>query len=268
MTNRALLVGINDYPGTGADLAGCVNDVLDVAALLREPEFGAYDVEVLCDAGASKGAVVERARELISATGYRDRGVVWYSGHGTWVPDRDGDEEDGRDEALVMYDYASGGLLTDDEIFQLYQGRRYGSRHAMFTDSCHSGTVTRGIMEPVCAHDDACGKFLPPVTVLPSDQLELARAVESKPFRGRSRSSVLHISGCADHEYSYDARFGPDRRPNGAFTYVALQTLRAERPATYADWHAAIRRLLPSAVYPQTPQLAGSYTQERWAPLA
>ena len=26
MTKRALCIGINDYPGTGSDLTGCVND--------------------------------------------------------------------------------------------------------------------------------------------------------------------------------------------------------------------------------------------------
>ena len=29
MAKRALCIGINDYPGTGSDLAGCVNDAHD-----------------------------------------------------------------------------------------------------------------------------------------------------------------------------------------------------------------------------------------------
>jgi len=36
----------------------------------------------------------------------------------------------------------------------------------------------------------------------------------------------------------------------------ALKKMTAS--STYADWHAEIRKSLPSASYPQTPQLFGS----------
>lgn len=39
MAKLALCIGINDYPGTGSDLAGCVNDVQDWAAMLQKKEF-------------------------------------------------------------------------------------------------------------------------------------------------------------------------------------------------------------------------------------
>ena len=38
--------------------------------------------------------------------------VVHYSGHGTFVKDRNGDEADGQDEAMYLYD----GALLDDEL--------------------------------------------------------------------------------------------------------------------------------------------------------
>jgi hypothetical protein len=38
--------------------------------------------------------------------------IVWYSGHGTYVKDRSGDEADGYDEALCLYD----GNLVDDDL--------------------------------------------------------------------------------------------------------------------------------------------------------
>ena len=34
MAKRALLVGINDYPGTQNDLQGCVNDITNVYDIL------------------------------------------------------------------------------------------------------------------------------------------------------------------------------------------------------------------------------------------
>ena len=39
MDKRALCIGINDYPGTGSDLAGCVNDANDWAEALAGRGF-------------------------------------------------------------------------------------------------------------------------------------------------------------------------------------------------------------------------------------
>src|SRR3989304_1432528 len=39
MTKRALCIGINDYPGTGSDLAGCVNDANDWTSVLAKRGF-------------------------------------------------------------------------------------------------------------------------------------------------------------------------------------------------------------------------------------
>ena len=67
------------------------------------------------------------------------------------------------------------------------------------------------------------------------------------------------LAGCKEgpNNYSYDAKIGG--RYNGAFTYYALKTLKALKPdATYADWYKAILKNLPSASYPQTPQLFGA----------
>ena len=65
------------------------------------------------------------------------------------------------------------------------------------------------------------------------------------------------MSGCQDTEYSYDAWF--QGRPNGAFTFVALRALKSlPTKATYRDWYNAIRKMLPSQQYPQSPNLYGS----------
>jgi hypothetical protein len=72
----------------------------------------------------------------------------------------------------------------------------------------------------------------------------------------------LLLSGCKEgpNNYSYDARI--NGRYNGAFTYYALKALKAlKADATYADWHKAIAKYLPSASYPQSPQIVGSDTR-------
>jgi len=86
-----------------------------------------------------------------------------------------------------------------------------------------------------------------------------AKAVS--PFVGAlfKQEGDLLLAGCQEgpNNYSYDARI--NGRYNGAFTYYALKTLKNLPPsATYADWHNAIRGYLPSASYPQTPQIVGN----------
>ena len=55
MARRALLIGINSYLVPGADLRGCVNDVLDLKAVLTE--FGGFrksEITTLIDKAATQ----------------------------------------------------------------------------------------------------------------------------------------------------------------------------------------------------------------------
>ena len=136
----ALCIGINDYPGTNSDLNGCVNDANDWAAELGKRDF---DVRLLLDAEATGEAMRGGIRERLAAAGSGDAVVITYSGHGTWVPDRDGDEPDRRDEALCPHDISANGPLLDDELFDLFSERRRGTRVILISDSCHSGSVAK-----------------------------------------------------------------------------------------------------------------------------
>ena len=101
MGKRALLVGINKYQIAGADLRGCVNDVKDVSAALVE--FGGFkksDITVLTDGAATKKAMQAGIKALVRDSKKGDVALLHYSGHGSNVPDDNGDESDGRDEIL------------------------------------------------------------------------------------------------------------------------------------------------------------------------
>lgn len=263
MTQRALCIGINDYPGTDSDLAGCVNDADDWAAALGERGF---TVSMLKDSAATREAMLSAMREHVEGARRGDVVVVTYSGHGTWVPDQDRDEKDMRDEALCPHDLMTSGAIIDDELFDLFSERERGVRVVLISDSCHSGTVCR--FAPRLGDRPGQVRFLPPETFLRNEeQVALARRASAAASMSRSRQSALLLAGCRDTEYSYDASFSS--RPNGAFTYVALRTLQElNRTATYREWMARIRQQLPSASYPQTPQLDGSSTQRGWQVLA
>ena len=93
--------------------------------------------------------------------------------------------------------------------------------------------------------------------------LEQARKVENETNICKPPAAAVLISGCKDTEYSYDANF--NGKPNGAFTYIALQEL-AKLPldADYFTWFKAVRKSLPHPRYPQTPQIQGNKLQKKW----
>jgi hypothetical protein len=260
----ALCIGINDYPGTGNDLAGCCNDAEDWAAALIARGF---EIRKLLDSAASGAAIRAGIRELLTRSAADDAVVITYSGHGTWLPDRDGDEPDHRDEALCPHDVAQNGPLLDDELHELFSLAAPGVRAVLISDSCHSGTLTR-LNHPI---GDAVrrARFLPPSAFLRPPAAPTRPSIPRTDDRRATapRSAALLLAGCRDAEYSYDATF--DGRPNGAFTYVALTALATlSSTATYGDWLHAIRDRLPSQDYPQTPGLQASQAQLTWPVLA
>lgn len=263
MGRRALCIGINDYPGTDSDLAGCINDANDWAAELGQRGF---DVTLLLDQEATLAAMTEAIKALIRSTGKGDTLVITYSGHGTWVPDSSGDEPDGRDEGLCPHDIERAGPLLDDEIRRLFSARVAGARILLVSDSCHSGSVTRGREDDLDA-DAPRARYLPLEAWMPRGELPVSSARPSRLVVGLARAgSDLLLAGCQDTEYSWDTRFRG--RPNGAFTYYALKVLRERQPPTYEAWFKAIREYLPSSRLPQSPQIFGSGVARRFPVFA
>jgi len=272
MAKKALCIGINNYPGTHMDLQGCVNDATDWAATLAGRGFA---VTTLLDDQATKAAMVAAMGNLIGKAAKNDSLVVTFSGHGTYQPDTDGDEVDGLDEALCPYDLqTNGAALIDDEIKTLFATRKPGVRIVLIADSCHSGTVTRAARGEPDA--DTRPRFMPMGNWLPDKLLPKNRAgkpainivapVGTSPLQSAYSRALgdLLLAGCKEgpNNFSYDARI--NGRPNGAFTYYALKALQTLKPeATYQDWYKTIVKYLPSASYPQVPQIVGSDTARK-----
>jgi hypothetical protein len=267
----AVCFGINDYPGTGSDLSGCVNDANDWLGVLKSRGF---QTRIVLDKQATRKNIMDTMVATIQLAKSGDSIVFTYSGHGTFIPDADGDEADGTDECLVPHDISSKGPITDDELFEIFSGKARGVKLVFLSDSCHSGTVARfapittpptmNIRGPV---PQRIVRFLPPSVFLSKSKvskLGISRALRRSSPPGRYGG--LLMSGCLDAEYSYDAWF--NGRPNGAFTFVALRALKSLKAnATYRDWYNAIRKTLPSQQYPQTPNLFGSTTMKKWKAL-
>jgi hypothetical protein len=269
MAKRALCIGINDYPGTDSDLAGCVNDAHDWAAVLKDRGF---EVRVMLNKQATGKAIRSAIHSLVMDAKNGDSIVIQYSGHGSFVPDVDGDEVDGADECICPYDIERNGPIIDDELCEAYSHWPPGVKGVMISDSCHSGTVSRFApitTPPTTKSRDApqrTVRFLPPSVYLPERETAKLGNPSIRRASAPKRYGALLMAGCQDVEYSYDAYF--EGRANGAFSFVAFGALsRLPLGSTYTDWFKEIRKVLPSRQYPQSPSLYGSASMKKWKVL-
>ena len=255
---QAICIGVN-YENTDSELAGCINDAGDWSDLLTRRKF---NVTQLTEEDATKENILSTLRRVITAADNRDSIIVTFSGHGTWVPDLDGDEPDARDEAICPVDVFKGNLITDDELYEVFNDRARGVKLVFISDSCHSGTVSR--FAPTEQEHQTKVRFLPPSKFLPKS-LQSA-FLPSLLSRAGASTNALLLAGCRDFEYSYDAWFGP--RANGAFSRYLIDAFsELPKSGSYRDLFTLLRTRLPSQSYPQTPQLFGLKSQMRWVAL-
>jgi metacaspase-1 len=255
MSHRALCVGINDYPGTNMDLAGCVNDAQDWQALL---EGRGYQVDPLHDGEATRARIVDALTSILGSATDGDSVVFAFAGHGSWLPDASRDEPDGRDEMMCPFDVMQEQYLIDDDLHKIFSTKRAGVRLYVIADCCHSGSVARYAPPAAADVTPMKARFLPPYAFARGN-VRLERAIDrasNAPAPTKHGYPALLFSGCRDSEFSYDASF--NRRPNGVFTRTAIDVLQDVHITSVRAFHDAVRKKLPSQSFPQTPQLFGS----------
>jgi hypothetical protein len=138
---RALCIGINAYPNRADRLSGAVAD----AGRWRDAftELG-FAVRELHDEKATRDGILSAIIDLVTTARSGDVIAIQYSGHGTTVPDTDGDEADDTDEALCPVDFRTEGrIILDDDLGRVWDLIPDGVRVTIFADSCHSGSVNR-----------------------------------------------------------------------------------------------------------------------------
>jgi len=267
MAKRALLIGINKYKIPGADLRGCVNDVKNLSAVLTQfYGFGAADIKTLLDTQATKKNMQAGIKALITGAAKGDTLVLHYSGHGANVPDKDGDEADGRDEILCPHDLDWKDPLTDDWLRVTINRLKKGVSLTVIMDCCHSGTNTRALLPP-----DApmIPRYLPnPWDLMAEESGRKLRGKLRSEFRSsapaaRKRSDIVNaeiaellITGCRSTQTSADARIGGSF--NGALTWNLVAAIKdAKGKLSYRELHAKTTQKLKAGAFDQVPQLEG-----------
>ena len=152
--DRALLVGVGKYRNPRANLSGIDLDIRMMKDMAHLMGFSDSQIKVIENERATASNVETAINEwLVKGAGSGDRVLFYFSGHGSQIPDRNGDEEDKSDEALVLHDVRvvqeSGrktlkGVLVDDRFHQLL-GKMRSRNILVLLDCCHSGTATKGL---------------------------------------------------------------------------------------------------------------------------
>ncbi|HEX8675391.1 MAG TPA: caspase family protein, partial [Longimicrobium sp.] len=130
----AIHIGVNDPASNRhARLSLSEGFAWKMAELSHQAGYGA--IHMLCGAEATREAVHALLSAAATALRPRDTLFVSFSGHGSQVPDANGDERDGLDETWCLYD----GYLVDDDLMDIWRKAAAETRVLVVSESCFAG---------------------------------------------------------------------------------------------------------------------------------
>lgn len=290
MPDRALLLGVNEYRFV-SPLRGCVNDVRTLHDTLTGVfGFSPNAIRSHIDNEVTKDVVRDGMRWLLDGAAPGDRLVFHFSGHGSFVPDRNGDET--RDEiiCLVDMDFSNpDSYFLDDELAAFAARVPEAAQLVFILDSCHSGTGTRGLMLPGEDGGNSKGMTLldsrvtsrlagvdltapdyPPSPSGATDNLVRVRFISppARVWEAVSRSGgnsprrdaatlpgrEVLLAACRDDQTAADALI--DGVPQGAFSHHLARVLRESGPAIgVRELMSRVEAGLRSGQFEQVPQV-------------
>ena len=289
-TKRALLIGIDTYEAKGkaiskpagvaprsdatdasrwdlrewGNLDGSLNDVESVHELLASPKhgFAGNNIHIVEEEKATREGILQAMKKyLLDEPSRGDTVVFYYAGHGSQRYNSLTDKPFHLDETIVPADASSGAFdIRDKEIARLFnQVVDKGILLTAIFDSCHSGSIARGI--PVGSQGKA--RFLaydPRDAADPPDKGPDGRSAA----RPEDRAGGALVLSATQHDQSAMEWTGSDGKPHGAFTVAfldALKTLPANSSAQ--DVYKRVKVLLLGMGVPQQPDLGGPSERTR-----
>ncbi|GAB4526967.1 MAG: hypothetical protein Kow0063_01770 [Anaerolineae bacterium] len=231
----ALAIGIADYqyleppeesgdlpddPSSG-DLFAPIYDLQDFVLYLRNVlDVPDSNIIQLGESKATKSNVVAAFDQLDAKENRNTVVFIYYSGHGGQVPDSNGDESDGYDEFIAMYEVQAvpggfTGILTDDELEALLAN--LDSLHVIIIlDSCYSGGMVGATATYSSGDLLRRGLGRPAAEGAPFVQEEMMAMTE---LAGPGRVVLTGGTGGQATWESYSLQ-------NGVFTYFFLEALQ------------------------------------------
>jgi metacaspase-1 len=147
---RALLIGVADVPNN--ELPGIDLDIDNMKKVAEVMGFASGDVKVLFNAQATYANVRQALATWVrSGVGPDDHVLIYFSGHGTRVPDPE--NLSGVDDALVLHDVERVRVQGHATLKNVLIGHEFGAALAaipsrdvlVLVDACHSGSATRNL---------------------------------------------------------------------------------------------------------------------------
>jgi hypothetical protein len=249
---RALLIGINKYQNL-PHLRGSINDIETMRqVLITRFGFSEKRIKMLTDEAATRDGILAALERLAKQAGPNEVVYIHYSGHGSQVPDLNGDEEDGLDETIVPQDGRTPNVpdIIDDQLEEIIS--RLKARAALIVlDSCHSGTATRGL--------EVRTRSVPQDTRL---NLYQEWSVKTRSVVPLINARYVLMTGAAANQPALDAPV--DGRVHGVFTFALSRSLGSVRPdasprEVFAGVERELKRIQPQlgrTAMPE-PQLEG-----------
>lgn len=240
MVKCAILIGIN-YNGTSSELSGCINDINNTEKVLSE-QYGYNEFVIMTDDSEMKPTgknIIKELYDMALRTHTEEIEELWisYSGHGSYVTDRNGDEDDSRDEVLVPIDCNTNGYISDDLLHKILKKINPRTKCICIFDCCHSGTIL-----------DLKYRY----------ESGVKNVTENK--NSKLNSNITMISGCKDVQTSADAyNILNARKYQGAMTASLLTTLKDhEYKISCYKLLKYMREFLKERNFKQIPQISCS----------
>jgi hypothetical protein len=152
--DRALLIGVGRYAHFDDRLNGVDLDLDMMTEIAQLMGFEKRGIKILDHERATTANVYHTFENwLIKGTGPPDRVLIYFSGHGSQVPDDNYDEADRFDEVLLLHDTtliakngrpSLDGVLHDDRFGELLAQLK-SNNILVILDACHSGSATRSL---------------------------------------------------------------------------------------------------------------------------
>jgi len=246
---KALLIGIN-YIGTQYELSGCINDIINIGQYINT---------------AYPDCIIKMFRDDINPNDTKHANIIWglqwllknvnpgdtiylhYSGHGSYIKDLNGDEDDKRDECIVSSDLK---YITDDYLISNFICKvpRNVNLVCVF-DSCFSGTVL-----------DLPYKMTIDPKQLGSKQFKISNNIKNNPAVKNIKCNVVCFSGSTDAQTSADTS-APNTitkmdEAQGAMTWSVMTALTKVGIMKNTDFLLLVYNNLKNNNYDQDPVLS------------
>lgn len=231
----AILIGLTNvnpefYDGWDGTLLGPMNDVNAMSKMIN-----AIHTKIIINEDATVENVAEQILDIADTARRGDSVYIYFSGHGSRVPDRNRDEIDGHDETWCLFD----GMLVDDDIEKILLHFETGVNVFFISDSCHSGTITKAA--ETFSVENRKKKFLPTIRPFVNRVKNINYKLDHKP-------RILTLSACQDFQFAYDGQ------PNSLFTEIMLNVFEVfpQYRESWIDFLTQVRNQMPKS---QTPRL-------------